>query len=249
MLKVTGKVLERIGELKTLYTDPTKNSDDLANYDAEFAQLQDELTSLASESFNGVALFGSSNLSIPVSEDGSSSVTITGKDLTDSSSGIGTLTDTAVADLGDVPPGGAWWGIVVPAGTQREIVARIYQELAVMLKAPDTREKFLVQGSDPFTDLGQRQRLHDVGMVLRPHPLHVGKPALRPAGRQTDPPGNQRSGTKQRPKTEPFDGKRPGDRVPPHMLGQRRRVAAQLFDQRIHQTDIQIGTAPIDADR
>mgnify|MGYP003351782809 CR=1 FL=1 len=50
VLKVTGKVLERIGELKTLYTDPTKNSDDLANYDAEFTQLQDELTSLASES-------------------------------------------------------------------------------------------------------------------------------------------------------------------------------------------------------
>jgi flagellin len=102
VLKVTGKVLERIGELKTLYTDPTKNSDDLANYDAEFAQLQDELTSLTSEAFNGVSLFGSSGLTIPVSEDGSSSVTITGKDLADSSSGIGALTDSGVADLGDV---------------------------------------------------------------------------------------------------------------------------------------------------
>ena len=40
VLKVTGKVLERIGELKTLYADPTKNSTDKSNYDAEFTQLQ-----------------------------------------------------------------------------------------------------------------------------------------------------------------------------------------------------------------
>jgi flagellin len=102
VLKVTGKVLERIGELKTLYADPTKNSDDLANYDAEFAQLQDELDSLTSEAFNGVSLFGSSGLTVPVSEDGGSSVTITGKDLTDSSSGVGALTDSSIADLGDI---------------------------------------------------------------------------------------------------------------------------------------------------
>ncbi|MBI5423551.1 MAG: flagellin, partial [Opitutae bacterium] len=49
VLKVTGKVLERLGELHTLYQDPTKNSDDLANYDAEFTELQSELDSLADE--------------------------------------------------------------------------------------------------------------------------------------------------------------------------------------------------------
>jgi flagellin len=102
VLKVTGKVLDRMSELKTLYADPTKNSDDLANYDAEFTQLQDELTSLAAESFNGVDLFDGSDLTVQVSEDGSQTVTVSGKDLADSSSGVGALTDTGVTSLADI---------------------------------------------------------------------------------------------------------------------------------------------------
>jgi len=43
--------------------------------------------------------------------------------------------------------GSSWQGVVMPAGTPREIVARVYQELAAMLKAGDTREKFLAQGA------------------------------------------------------------------------------------------------------
>ena len=35
----------------------------------------------------------------------------------------------------------------MPAGTPREIVAKVYQELAAMLKAPETRERFLAQGA------------------------------------------------------------------------------------------------------
>ena len=41
----------------------------------------------------------------------------------------------------------SWQAVVMPAGTPREIIARIYQELASMLKAPDTRERFLAQGA------------------------------------------------------------------------------------------------------
>jgi flagellin len=101
VLKVTGKVLDRMSELKTLYTDPTKNSDDLANYDAEFTALQSELTSLTSETFNGVSLFGSGDLSVKVSEDGGQSVTLQGRDLASSTDGVGGLTDTAtVTSLG-----------------------------------------------------------------------------------------------------------------------------------------------------
>ena len=99
VLKVTGKVLERIGELKTLYADPTKNSTDKSNYDAEFTQLQSELSSLTSEKFNGVTLFGSTGLTVGVSEDGTSSVSVTGKDLADSSSGIGAISDTSITSL------------------------------------------------------------------------------------------------------------------------------------------------------
>lgn len=43
--------------------------------------------------------------------------------------------------------GSSWQAVVVPAGTPREIVARIYQELASLLKAPETRERFLAQGA------------------------------------------------------------------------------------------------------
>src|ERR1700722_19787260 len=58
-LQVAGSILDRVSQLETLYQDPTKNSSDKANYDSEFTQLQSELTSLTSESFNGVSLFSS----------------------------------------------------------------------------------------------------------------------------------------------------------------------------------------------
>lgn len=102
VLKVTGKVLDRMSELKTLYADPTKNSTDKANYDAEFTELKSELGSLASETFNGVSLFGSSGLTVQVSEDGGQTVSISGKDLSSSSSGVGAITDTGVASLNDI---------------------------------------------------------------------------------------------------------------------------------------------------
>lgn len=41
----------------------------------------------------------------------------------------------------------SWQAVVMPAGTPREIVARVYKELASMLKAPETRERFLAQGA------------------------------------------------------------------------------------------------------
>lgn len=102
VLKVAGKVLDRISELKTLYSDPTKNSNDLANYDAEFTQLQSQLSSLAGESFNSVALFGSSGLTVSVSEDGATTVDITAKDLSDATDGVGAISDSGVTDLAGI---------------------------------------------------------------------------------------------------------------------------------------------------
>lgn len=80
-LKVAGKVLDRVSELRTLYSDVTKNSSDLANYNAEFAELQDQLTAISTETFNGIALFGSSDLVVPTTEDGASSITLSGINL------------------------------------------------------------------------------------------------------------------------------------------------------------------------
>jgi flagellin len=63
-LKSVGKLVERIGELKTLSTDPTKNSTDIDNYNSEFAALRAQVSSLAGERFNGIALFGTASLSV-----------------------------------------------------------------------------------------------------------------------------------------------------------------------------------------
>ncbi|HVU15769.1 MAG TPA: flagellin [Candidatus Didemnitutus sp.] len=99
VLQVAGSVLSRISQLKTLYSDPTKNSSDLANYDSEFTQLQGELTSLSSETFNGVSLFGSSGLTVGVSQDGSQTVTISAANLADSTSGVGTVSSSSTTSL------------------------------------------------------------------------------------------------------------------------------------------------------
>lgn len=80
-LKTAGDVLNRISELKTLSTDVTKSSTDIANYDSEFTALKAQLTSLSSGTFNGIALFGGGTLSVNTSEDASQSLNITKADL------------------------------------------------------------------------------------------------------------------------------------------------------------------------
>jgi flagellin len=95
-LKVTGKVLGRVSELKTLYADPTKNATELANYDAEFDQLKSQLTSLAAETFNTVDVFAQA-LTTQVSEDGTQTVDLSAKNLA-----TNTATVTSAADLSAV---------------------------------------------------------------------------------------------------------------------------------------------------
>lgn len=97
-LKVAGKVLDRISELKTLHADPTKSTTDKANYDTEFGQLKLQLTSLASEKFNTIDVFDQA-LTTQVSEDGAQTVDLSAKDLSGNS---GVTAIQAGADLGAV---------------------------------------------------------------------------------------------------------------------------------------------------
>jgi len=101
-MKVAGKVLDRISELKTLYSDPTKSSSDLANYDSEFTELQTQLSDISSETFNSVSLFGTTDLTVNVTEDAGTSVTIQGRDISDATSGVGALTASSVTSLADI---------------------------------------------------------------------------------------------------------------------------------------------------
>ena len=43
--------------------------------------------------------------------------------------------------------GSSWNGIVAPAGTPREVLTKVHQELATFLKLPETREKLIGQGA------------------------------------------------------------------------------------------------------
>jgi flagellin len=102
-MKVTGKVLERISELAVLYSDVTKSSSDKSNYDSEFVALTAQLRSNAAETFNGVSLFGSTDLGeVSVTESGGTTVTIAARDITSSSSGVGVISSSSVTSLGDV---------------------------------------------------------------------------------------------------------------------------------------------------
>jgi flagellin len=101
-LKVAGKVLDRISELKTLYNDPTKNTSDLANYDSEFTELQNQLSDISGETFNTKTLFGTTALSVYVTESGATSVSMAARDLTSTSSGLGAITATSITSLGSL---------------------------------------------------------------------------------------------------------------------------------------------------
>ena len=66
-----------------------------------------------------------------------------------------------VAQISDVPtigeflPGfetGSWQGILAPAGTPRDIVAKLNAEITRILNTPDMKERLLGQGADVRTD-------------------------------------------------------------------------------------------------
>jgi len=92
-LKVSGKVLERISELKVLYSDVTKSASDKANYNTEFLALSQQLQDNATEKFNGVSLFGSSAVgNVAITEDGGTNVSIAARDLSSTATGVGVIT-------------------------------------------------------------------------------------------------------------------------------------------------------------
>jgi len=103
-MKTTGKILERIAELKTLSTDVTKSATDIANYDTEFTALKAELTNQTTNTFNGVDLFaaGGGTLTVETSEDGAQTLDITQADLADNVADITAAADLAAITTTDV---------------------------------------------------------------------------------------------------------------------------------------------------
>ena len=58
-LQSSATILNRMSELKSLSLDVLKSSSDRANYNTEFNALQQQLHSIATETFNGISLFAS----------------------------------------------------------------------------------------------------------------------------------------------------------------------------------------------
>jgi flagellin len=92
-LKTAGSILDRISELRTLWSDVTKSNSDKSNYATEFSALKAQLTSLLGEQFNGVSVFGTANtLSVYVNEAGDQTVAITKANLSSNVSAITSAT-------------------------------------------------------------------------------------------------------------------------------------------------------------
>jgi flagellin len=106
-LKTSSQILDRISELKTMSLDPTKNSADIANYQAEFGQLQSQLQNVRDEQFNGVNLFqtAQSDLTIYTTEIGKGTITTAGV------TGVTAVTAVAQVDTMTVTAGAADPGV------------------------------------------------------------------------------------------------------------------------------------------
>jgi len=59
-LSSTGKILDRMAELRTMAQDVTKNTQDIENYSKEFVELQRQLQQIKNDTFNGISLFSDS---------------------------------------------------------------------------------------------------------------------------------------------------------------------------------------------
>lgn len=93
-LKTATSIITRISELKVMYDDITKSSDDKANYDSEFTELIAQLGNLDDEQFNGVDLFAATDgaLSVSTTEKGGGDITISQADFNQASSDVATIT-------------------------------------------------------------------------------------------------------------------------------------------------------------
>jgi len=77
VLKSIGDIVSRMGELRAMHADVTKNSTDKGNYNSEFRDLAGQIAQLRTTKFNGKSLFdNASGLSVVLDEFGSNTFNI-----------------------------------------------------------------------------------------------------------------------------------------------------------------------------
>ena len=96
VLESVGNVVSRIGELKSMYDDPSKSAADKALYDSEFTSLKAQITAMAANAkFNNVDLFdGAGDKDVNLDATGSTQMTITDTDI-DAEAGLTALLGAA----------------------------------------------------------------------------------------------------------------------------------------------------------
>lgn len=100
VLKTADSVLLRMSELAALSTDATKTNDDREIYDTEFTELEEQITGLLKEEFNGISLFANpaGTLILRTSQNAAQSMGITQVDLEDIVSEVTNLDVDTVAN-------------------------------------------------------------------------------------------------------------------------------------------------------
>ena len=105
VLKSADKLVARMSELAQLANDVTKSSSDLSLYQTEVDTLKSQLSSMMSESFNGISLFSSglvtapataTTLSVVASQDGSQTIGITQANLGSVGFHVGTASASGI---------------------------------------------------------------------------------------------------------------------------------------------------------
>jgi flagellin len=105
VLKSADKLVARMSELAQLANDVTKSSSDLSLYQTEVDTLKSQLSSMMSETFNGISLFSSglvtapataTTLSVVASQDGSQTIGITQANLGSVGFHVGTASASGI---------------------------------------------------------------------------------------------------------------------------------------------------------
>ena len=105
VLKSADKLVARMSELAQLANDVTKSTSDLALYQTEVDTLKSQLSSMMSETFNGISLFSSglvttpataTTLSVVASQDGSQTIGITQAHLGSVGAYVGTASASGI---------------------------------------------------------------------------------------------------------------------------------------------------------
>jgi flagellin len=85
-LKKVARALDRMSELSLLALDETKSDTDRGLYNNEFTKLGAFVTASSTRDFNGVSMFGGSNLNVTVNSEGTSNFAYSAVDLASSTS-------------------------------------------------------------------------------------------------------------------------------------------------------------------